>query len=247
MRPASRETVASRIHVCPDGFVIIYRAPMSNSRRLFFALSLPDALQQQVIRWRAEAFAPEAGRAVAAANLHLTLAFLGEVTAQKELALRKLAGRIVQPGFSMRLDDLGHWPRPAWSGSAPAARRAGCCSWPSCCVRRPPATAATKARCRSIRISRCCAPPPSRWPSRRRRRAGRSAPTPFPYMSRCSKTAAPAINTSNSGRWPSRHPHDFLSTAAFRHADQTLQTLSGGRDHPGRGNLLRCTAPIPAP
>lgn len=33
---------------------------MSNSRRLFFALSLPDALQQQVIRWRAEAFAPEA-------------------------------------------------------------------------------------------------------------------------------------------------------------------------------------------
>ncbi|MBF4651936.1 RNA 2',3'-cyclic phosphodiesterase, partial [Serratia marcescens] len=51
---------------------------MSNSRRLFFALSLPDALQQQVIRWRAEAFAPEAGRPVAAANLHLTLAFLGE-------------------------------------------------------------------------------------------------------------------------------------------------------------------------
>ncbi|MGN8181872.1 RNA 2',3'-cyclic phosphodiesterase, partial [Serratia marcescens] len=85
---------------------------MSNSRRLFFALSLPDALQQQVIRWRAEAFTPEAGRPVAAANLHLTLAFLGEVTAQKEQALRKLAGRIVQPGFSMRLDDLGHWPRP---------------------------------------------------------------------------------------------------------------------------------------
>ncbi|MDK4774943.1 RNA 2',3'-cyclic phosphodiesterase, partial [Serratia marcescens] len=92
---------------------------MSNSRRLFFALSLPDALQQQVIRWRAEAFAPEAGRPVVAANLHLTLAFLGEVTAQKELALRKLAGRIVQPGFSMRLDDLGHWPRPGvvWLGT----------------------------------------------------------------------------------------------------------------------------------
>ncbi|MGO3395731.1 MAG: RNA 2',3'-cyclic phosphodiesterase, partial [Serratia proteamaculans] len=26
---------------------------MSSSRRLFFALTLPDALQQQVIRWRA--------------------------------------------------------------------------------------------------------------------------------------------------------------------------------------------------
>lgn len=97
---------------------------MSNSRRLFFALTLPDALQQQVIRWRAEAFAPEVGRPVAAANLHLTLAFLGDVSAQKEAALKKLAGRISQPGFSMVLDDLGHWPRPGvvWLGTRRAPR-----------------------------------------------------------------------------------------------------------------------------
>ncbi|MBS0976282.1 2'-5' RNA ligase family protein, partial [Serratia rubidaea] len=57
---------------------------MSSSRRLFFALPLPDSLQQQVIRWRADAFAPQDGRPVAAANLHLTLAFLGEVSSQKE-------------------------------------------------------------------------------------------------------------------------------------------------------------------
>ncbi|RTE97673.1 RNA 2',3'-cyclic phosphodiesterase [Serratia marcescens] len=101
---------------------------MSNSRRLFFALSLPDALQRQVIRWRAEAFAPEAGRPVAAANLHLTLAFLGEVSAQKELALRKLAGRIVQPGFSMRARRSRPLPAPARGllGTPPRGR-AGCC------------------------------------------------------------------------------------------------------------------------
>ena len=56
---------------------------MSSSRRLFFALTLPDALQQQVIRWRADAFTPEAGRRFAAANFHLSLAFLGYVTAHK--------------------------------------------------------------------------------------------------------------------------------------------------------------------
>ncbi|CAI0790200.1 RNA 2',3'-cyclic phosphodiesterase [Serratia ficaria] len=97
---------------------------MSSSRRLFFALPLPDALQQQVIRWRADAFTPEAGRPVAAANLHLTLAFLGDVTPQKALALTRLAGRIVQPGFSLRLDDLGHWPRPGvvWLGTRRAPR-----------------------------------------------------------------------------------------------------------------------------
>ncbi|HHB1427459.1 TPA: RNA 2',3'-cyclic phosphodiesterase [Serratia odorifera] len=97
---------------------------MSSSRRLFFALSLPDALQQPVIRWRAEAFQPEHGRPVAAANLHLTLSFLGDVSAQKEAALTQLAGRIRQPGFSITLDDLGHWPRPGvvWLGCKRAPR-----------------------------------------------------------------------------------------------------------------------------
>ncbi len=50
-------------------------------RRLFFALTLPDAMQQEIVQWRAGHFSPEAGRPVAAANLHLTLAFLGEVSA----------------------------------------------------------------------------------------------------------------------------------------------------------------------
>lgn len=52
-------------------------------RRLFFALTLPDAMQQEIVQWRAGHFSPEAGRPVAAANLHLTLAFLGEVSATK--------------------------------------------------------------------------------------------------------------------------------------------------------------------
>ncbi|MHA7848361.1 RNA 2',3'-cyclic phosphodiesterase [Serratia sp. D1N4] len=97
---------------------------MSSSRRLFFALSLPDALQQQVIRWRADAFQPEDGRPVAAANLHLTLAFLGDVSTQKERALQTLAGRIRQTGFNVCLDDLGHWPRPGvvWLGTKRAPR-----------------------------------------------------------------------------------------------------------------------------
>lgn len=83
---------------------------MSTTRRLFFALSLPDTLQQQIVQWRAQQFPPEAGRPIAAANLHLTLAFLGEVSEQKAAALSQLAGRIVQPGFTLTLDDLGHWP-----------------------------------------------------------------------------------------------------------------------------------------
>lgn len=68
---------------------------MSEPQRLFFAIDLPAEIREQIIRWRATHFPPEAGRPVAADNLHLTLAFLGEVSAEKEKAL-SLAGRIRQ-------------------------------------------------------------------------------------------------------------------------------------------------------
>ena len=92
---------------------------MSESKRLFFAIEPPAKVQRQIVRWRAEHFQPEAGRPVAAANLHLTLAFLGDVSADKQQALAKLAGRIVQPGFTLNLDDAGQWlrSRVVWLGT----------------------------------------------------------------------------------------------------------------------------------
>jgi len=92
---------------------------MPDTRRLFFGLELPADVQQQVIQWRAAHFAPDAGRPIAAANLHLTLAFLGEVSADKQQALCDLAGRIRQPGFTLTLDDAGQWlrSRVVWLGT----------------------------------------------------------------------------------------------------------------------------------
>ncbi|EHD06653.1 2'-5' RNA ligase, partial [Salmonella enterica subsp. enterica serovar Wandsworth str. A4-580] len=75
--------------------------------------------------------ASEDGRPVAAANLHLTLAFLGDVSSDKQRALARLrnwpdeqralaqlAGRIRQPGFTLHLDDAGQWlrSRVVWLG-----------------------------------------------------------------------------------------------------------------------------------
>ena len=67
---------------------------MSEPKRLFFAIELPGEVREQLIHWRAAQFPPEAGRPVAADNLHLTLAFLGDVSAEKQHALTQLAGRI---------------------------------------------------------------------------------------------------------------------------------------------------------
>ena len=92
---------------------------MSEPKRLFFALELPAEAQRQIVHWRAANFAEDAGRPVAADNLHLTLAFLGEVSADKQRALAALAGRIRQPGFTLTLDDAGQWlrSRVVWLGT----------------------------------------------------------------------------------------------------------------------------------
>ena len=92
---------------------------MSEPKRLFFAIELPGDVQQQIVHWRAVSFPGDAGRPVAAANLHLTLAFLGEVSADKQRALSAMAGRIRQPGFTLTLDDAGQWlrSRVVWLGT----------------------------------------------------------------------------------------------------------------------------------
>ncbi|WLJ44121.1 RNA 2',3'-cyclic phosphodiesterase [Edwardsiella piscicida] len=90
----------------------------------FFAIPLPPPLQQTLIQWRAEHFSSQAGRPIAAANLHLTLAFLGDVGSAQQQRLQTLAGRIRQAPFSLTLDDAGQWPRPGvvWLGMRRAPR-----------------------------------------------------------------------------------------------------------------------------
>lgn len=97
---------------------------MSESQRLFFAVELPEPVRQAVVDWRASQFPAAAGYPVAAASLHLTLAFLGEVSAAKQATLSTLAGRIRQPGFELALDDAGQWLRSGvvWLGPKRAPR-----------------------------------------------------------------------------------------------------------------------------
>lgn len=97
---------------------------MAKTRRLFFALTLPDETQAEIVSWRALHFPLSAGRPVARSNLHLTLAFLGDISTAKQQALSQLAGRIQQPAFTLRLDDAGQWPGSGviWTGPRQAPR-----------------------------------------------------------------------------------------------------------------------------
>ena len=104
--------------------VALYGTAIMTTQRQFFALELPAPLQQQLVQWRADHFSEDDGKPVEAASLHLTLAFLGDVSNETSQKLQQLASRIAQPGFALDLDDAGHWPRPGvvWLGCQRAPR-----------------------------------------------------------------------------------------------------------------------------
>ena len=86
--------------------------------RLFFALWPPDAARAKLARV-GEGLAREAqGRPIPAAKLHVTLAFLGEVTADRLEAAREAAARSPGAGFRIAIDRIGSFrdAHIAWAG-----------------------------------------------------------------------------------------------------------------------------------
>jgi 2'-5' RNA ligase len=86
-------------------------------RRLFFAL-WPDAALQRALYKLGRAIAAPGGKPMAAHNLHITLAFLGTIDADKRSCMENAADAIHLPPFELALDSAGYWPRPqvVWLG-----------------------------------------------------------------------------------------------------------------------------------
>ena len=84
---------------------------------MFFAL-----WPEPTIRTRLAALLPglaEAGRPVAADNLHLTLAFLGPTSARQQACMETWAAGLSCPAFTLELNHYGHWPGPRVAWLAP--------------------------------------------------------------------------------------------------------------------------------
>ena len=82
--------------------------------RLFYAL-WPDAATREAL---AALQAPVRGRKVPAANLHLTLAFLGRQPRASLPLLDSLLDKLPEPGLALAIDSYGYFskPRIAWAG-----------------------------------------------------------------------------------------------------------------------------------
>ncbi len=86
-------------------------------KRLFFAI-WPDAgVRKSLVRIASHSLKGR-GRAVPAENLHLTLAFLGAVTAERQRCMEIAADELAADACKLVFTHLGYWPRPRviWSG-----------------------------------------------------------------------------------------------------------------------------------
>lgn len=92
-------------------------AMTNETERLFFAL-WPDEPVRARLGHLARKLVHKNGRPVAAENLHITLVFLGSVTAARRACVEAVAGGIQGKGFRLTLDRIGHWPKPRilWAG-----------------------------------------------------------------------------------------------------------------------------------
>jgi len=92
--------------------------------RAFFALDIPPPVQHAIARWRGRAVVA-GGRAVPAANFHMTLHFVGDIEARQVDALCAEAARIRFAPFDLQLDQCGWFAKPGIfyirPGDTPAA------------------------------------------------------------------------------------------------------------------------------
>jgi 2'-5' RNA ligase len=88
--------------------------------RLFFALWPGDAAREQLAAWSRELRAACGGRAPRPENLHLTLAFLGQVPRDRVGEIERTAGNVVPRATTLVLDRPGYWKhnRIAWAGAS---------------------------------------------------------------------------------------------------------------------------------
>lgn len=88
------------------------RGPGPHPLRLFFALWPSEAQRRALAAAVAELIPRVAGHPVPAANLHVTLAFLGSVPGFRFVHLPGVGGAGGYPAVELEFDRLEYWPKP---------------------------------------------------------------------------------------------------------------------------------------
>lgn len=91
--------------------------PEEPPRRVFFALWPEPALAAALADYARRLSGVCGGRAMTAATLHMTLAFVGQVPAARRAELIDAGASIRLPRFGFVLDRIGQWRDIVWAGA----------------------------------------------------------------------------------------------------------------------------------
>jgi len=89
------------------------------TQRLFFAL-WPDEAVRAELRAAQEAMPRRGGRPVHVEDVHITLAFLGQVDPERRACMEAAAGGVEGVRFELLIDRQGYWSRPRVAWCAPS-------------------------------------------------------------------------------------------------------------------------------
>lgn len=91
---------------------------MSEDRRLFFALWPDDDARAELARVAESLELHHAARLVPPEKMHVTLAFMGNTSADQQSCFEQAADGVKGKPFRLVLDHFGHFPRPQmfWLG-----------------------------------------------------------------------------------------------------------------------------------
>ncbi len=87
-------------------------------QRVFLALWPEVAHQEVFAQWAQDCIEQVGGRGISAHNIHLTLAFLGELRQAQVDAVSEVVDAVTIEPFTLRFDRVGYWPRNriVWAG-----------------------------------------------------------------------------------------------------------------------------------
>jgi len=89
------------------------------TQRLFFAV-WPDEGVREQLRAAQQGLPRRGGRPVHVEDIHVTLAFLGQVDEEHRACMEQAAAGVRGAAFELLIDRQGYWPRPRVAWCAPA-------------------------------------------------------------------------------------------------------------------------------